>query len=107
VRDSLAAGRVELKSDALNGCLNAMLAPDGTCSTYGDELPWLEACTAEVWVGKVAAGGACFFDALLGQVDIAPSGEKIGQVPRALTMARQHKQTIVSHQLFLRGFLAQ
>jgi hypothetical protein len=62
IRDSLAAKRVELKADALDACLTAMLAPDGTCSTYVDELPWLEACKAEVWVGKVAAGGACFFD---------------------------------------------
>lgn len=62
LRDSLAAGRVELKADALNACLDAMLAPDGTCSTYVDELPWLEACKQQAWVGKVAAGGACFFD---------------------------------------------
>lgn len=62
LRDSLAAGRVELKADALNACLDAMLAPDGTCSTYVAELPWLEACKQQAWVGKVAAGGACFFD---------------------------------------------
>jgi hypothetical protein len=61
-RDSLAENRVTFNAEALNGCLSALLAPDDTCSTYVDTLPWLEVCKAEVWTGLVATGGNCFFD---------------------------------------------
>jgi hypothetical protein len=61
-RDSLAAKRVQFNPEALNGCLSALLAPDDECSTYADDLPWTEACKADVWTGLVAMGGNCFFD---------------------------------------------
>lgn len=62
VRDSLKAGRVTFNADAFNTCLQTMLAPDGTCSSYADTLPWTEPCKAQIWTGTVAIGGTCFFD---------------------------------------------
>lgn len=62
LRDSLKAGRVTFTADALNSCLDTLLAPSDTCATYVDKLPWTEPCKAQVWVGTVGIGGACFFD---------------------------------------------
>jgi hypothetical protein len=62
LRDSLIAKRVTFNPEPLNTCLSAIVAPDETCSTYASELPWLEACKAQVWTGLVATGGNCFFD---------------------------------------------
>ena len=45
---------------------------------------------------ELAAGVARFLHAVLGEVDILPAGEQVGQVPFALAMAHEHKQA-VSH----------
>jgi hypothetical protein len=62
LRDSLKAGRVTFEAAAFNECLSTVIAPDDTCSTYVTELPWETPCEAQVWVGTVGMGGACFFD---------------------------------------------
>src|SRR5664280_833858 len=43
---------------------------------------------------KLAAGLARLGDALVGQVDIAPAGEKVLQVPVALAVPHEHEKTI-------------
>src|SRR5207247_1481160 len=45
---------------------------------------------------ELAAGVARFLHAVLGEVDVLPAGEQVGQVPFALAVAHQHKQA-VSH----------
>lgn len=62
LRDSLDAGRVTFNADAFNNCLDALLAPDGSCAMYVDKYPWTDACKEQPWVGTVAVGGACFFN---------------------------------------------
>jgi len=62
IRDSLAAGRVQFDAARLNDCLNAVVAPDGTCSQVVTELPWKEACAEAPWVGTVQTMGTCFFN---------------------------------------------
>lgn len=56
---SIKAGRVTFDSAAMNACLKALVAPDGTCSSVGSMLPWTTACMNPAWVGTVAAGGMC------------------------------------------------
>ncbi len=43
---------------------------------------------------QLAAGFARFRNTLFGQVDVAPAGEKVFQVPVALTMPHEHKKAI-------------
>ena len=43
---------------------------------------------------QLAAGLARFLDALLGQIDVAPAGEQVFQVPLALAVAHEHEKTI-------------
>lgn len=53
--------RVKFDSDAMNKCLEALIAPDNTCVSVEDMLPWTQACMDSAWVGTVAAGGTCDF----------------------------------------------
>jgi hypothetical protein len=39
---------------------------------------------------ELAAGGAGLGDSLLAQIDVAPAGEQVLQIPFALAMAHQH-----------------
>ncbi len=57
---SITAGRSAFDSDIMNGCLDALIAPDGLCADISDALPWTEACMNDAWVGQVADGGECF-----------------------------------------------
>ena len=41
--------------------------------------------------------GARFFHALVGQIDIPPSGETVGEVPFRLTMAEDKDRWIAAH----------
>ena len=43
---------------------------------------------------ELAAGLARFGDALLGQVDVAPAGEQVLQVPLALAVAHEHEKAV-------------
>src|SRR4029077_9886036 len=43
---------------------------------------------------ELAAGGARFGDALLAQIDVAPAGEQVLEIPFALAMAHQHEKTV-------------
>lgn len=61
LNDSIAAGRVRFDAERMNACLNAHVAPEGSCGMIVTELPWKEACADFAWVGTVAVGGACFF----------------------------------------------
>lgn len=61
-RDSLAKNRVQFNPEAYNACLEAVLAPDDTCSTYVDKLPWTEPCDVSAWTGLIPMAGSCFFD---------------------------------------------
>lgn len=64
LQDSLDAGRVTFDAEKLNACLQALVAPDSTCSEVitDPELPWSAACEEAAFTGTVAVGGACFFD---------------------------------------------
>ena len=44
---------------------------------------------------ELAAGRARLRDALLGQVDVAPAGEQVLQVPLALAVAHEHEKAFV------------
>jgi hypothetical protein len=59
----LAAARVTFDPQRLNDCLNAVVAPDGTCAAVVSELPWEEVCGDKnfPWVGTVPTDGTCFF----------------------------------------------
>jgi hypothetical protein len=63
VRDSLKAGRITFDPNKLNACLEAILAPEATCSEVVVDLPWKEQCSAKnaPWVGTVATDGQCFY----------------------------------------------
>ena len=43
---------------------------------------------------ELAPGRARFGDALVGEVDIAPAGEQVVQVPFALAVAHEHEKTV-------------
>lgn len=58
---SLDQGRVRFDKQIMNDCLQALVAPDNTCSTVVSMLPWTEACMNSAWVGTVQTDGACFF----------------------------------------------
>lgn len=61
VSDSLKQKRMTLDTTKLDACLQAYVAPDGVCSQVAMELPWLESCKENPFVGQVAIGGTCFF----------------------------------------------
>ena len=42
---------------------------------------------------QLAAGLARFRDALLGQIDVAPAGEQVLQIPLALAVTHEHEKT--------------
>lgn len=59
--DSIEAGRVSFNPQLLNDCLNAIVAPEGTCASVEMMLPWKAACMETAFVGTVGTGAACFF----------------------------------------------
>jgi hypothetical protein len=61
LNDSIKAGRVTFDAAKMNDCLNTIVAPDDSCASVVDILPWTEACKDSSFVGTVATGGTCFF----------------------------------------------
>ncbi len=59
--DSIKAGRVRFEPERMNTCLDALVAPEGSCGMIASELPWTEACEEFAWVGTVALSGSCSF----------------------------------------------
>jgi hypothetical protein len=59
--DGLANKRLRFDSNLMDDCLEALVAPDGTCASIETMLPWQEACMESAWVGIVASGGDCRF----------------------------------------------
>lgn len=53
--------RVAFDAKSMNACLEAFVAPSGTCSMIADKLPWIDACMDAGFSGTVAAAGACDF----------------------------------------------
>jgi hypothetical protein len=53
--------RVAFDAKSMNTCLEAFVAPSGTCAMISDKLPWIDACMDAGFTGTVAAGGACDF----------------------------------------------
>ena len=58
---SLKNNRVRFDAKAMNSCLSAIEAPDGTCAMVSTMLPWTAACMNSAWVGITADGAACNF----------------------------------------------
>ena len=58
---SIEEKRVRFDSDVMNNCLEALVAPEGTCATVASKLPWTEACMNSAWIGTVAPEGECLF----------------------------------------------
>jgi hypothetical protein len=56
----IAARRVRFDSSIMNGCLQALVAPENACATVATTLPWAEECMNTAWVGLVADGAQCF-----------------------------------------------
>lgn len=59
--DSIKAGRVAFDAERMNQCLEALVAPDDSCASVVQELPWAEACMESAFVGTVPTEGTCFF----------------------------------------------
>jgi hypothetical protein len=59
--NSLEAGRVAFSAQAFNDCLNAVLAPEGTCASIESVVPWEAACMTSAFAGTVQTTGSCFF----------------------------------------------
>lgn len=60
LNDALDNKRATFDSKVMNDCLNALVAPSGTCATVDSMLPWVDACMNSAFVGAVAAGGMCY-----------------------------------------------
>jgi hypothetical protein len=60
---AIEAGRVRFEAERMDGCLQALVAPSGTCASIEDTLPWAEACMNSAWVGVVPDGSQCLADA--------------------------------------------
>jgi hypothetical protein len=58
---SLKNKHVKFDAKSMNACLDAFVAPDGTCATVVDKAPWIDACMDAGFAGTVEAGGACDF----------------------------------------------
>jgi Dickkopf-like protein len=58
---SLKNNRVRFDAKAMNACLSAIEAPDGTCATLSAILPWTAACMNSAWTGITADGATCNF----------------------------------------------
>src|SRR4029077_12428137 len=43
---------------------------------------------------ELATGGARFFDAVFGEIDLAPAGEQVFQIPLALAVAHEHENSL-------------
>jgi hypothetical protein len=59
---SIQEGRVRFDSNIMNACLEALVAPDDTCSSVVTKLPWTEACVNSAWIGTVANEQSCLFN---------------------------------------------
>ena len=60
LNDALDNKRATFDSKAMNDCLNALVAPSGTCATVDSMLPWVDACMTSAFVGAVADGAMCY-----------------------------------------------
>jgi len=58
--DSIKNNRASFDGKVMDTCLNAVLAPSGTCASVDAMLPWIDACADSAWVGKVADGSMCY-----------------------------------------------
>lgn len=46
----------------MNACLESIVAPDNSCATVVDKLPWVDTCMDSAWIGTVAVDGTCLFN---------------------------------------------
>ena len=53
--------RASFDAAAMNACLEAMVAPAGTCAVVDSMLPWVEACMHSPWTGLVPDGSTCYY----------------------------------------------
>ncbi|HMG21519.1 MAG TPA: hypothetical protein VK607_09395 [Kofleriaceae bacterium] len=58
---SLDNKHVRFDGKLMDACLEAFVAPEGSCRAIDTVTPWTEACMENAWVGIVANGGACDF----------------------------------------------
>jgi hypothetical protein len=56
---AILARRVTFDGVVMDGCLKALVAPEGVCATVAPALPWKLACMDSAWSGQVATGGKC------------------------------------------------
>jgi len=75
--------RVRFDSAAMNACLQAIEAPDGTCATVSTMLPWTAACMTSAWVGITPDGGACNFAYECGADSTCPVSQACTPKPRS------------------------
>jgi hypothetical protein len=50
---------IRFDAKIMNDCLDALVAPSGTCATLATALPWTAACMNSAWIGLVQDGSAC------------------------------------------------
>lgn len=58
--DSIKNNRASFDGKVMDTCLEAVLAPNGTCASVDTMLPWIDACADSAWTGKVADGSMCY-----------------------------------------------
>ena len=58
---SLDNKRVRFDEKVMNKCLDALVPPDGACTSITSMKPWAEACMESSWLGTVSDGGQCDF----------------------------------------------
>lgn len=58
---AVAKGTVHFDANVMNTCLRSLAAPDGTCASVVDEIPWSETCVDPSWTGVVPVEGDCEF----------------------------------------------
>jgi hypothetical protein len=78
---SITNNRVQFDASVMNGCLEALLAPDGTCATIASMLPWATACLDSAWTGTVATGGPCDFQIECGKDNVCNSSRVCAALP--------------------------
>jgi hypothetical protein len=59
LEDALTNKRATFDPKAMNSCLEAIVAPSGTCASVETMLPWVDACMTSAWVGAVSDGSMC------------------------------------------------
>jgi hypothetical protein len=78
---SVKNNRVTFDAGTMNACLQAFVAPDGTCATIAAMLPWAEPCLESAWTGTVATGGQCDFQIECAQDNVCSSSRVCTALP--------------------------